>query len=68
MDIAKAVRDAGVVGAGGAGFPTHVKLRIPADKDVDVLIKECCDAEDDDGFVPYERESFQEHNKHHRLK
>ena len=26
MDIAKAVREAGVVGAGGAGFPTHVKL------------------------------------------
>ena len=26
MDIVQAVRDAGVVGAGGAGFPTHVKL------------------------------------------
>ena len=25
-------------------------------EDVDVLIKECCDAEDDDGFIPYERE------------
>jgi len=25
-DIAAAVRDAGIVGAGGAGFPTHVKL------------------------------------------
>ena len=24
-------------------------------EDVDVLIKECCDAEDDDGFIPYER-------------
>ena len=24
-DIIKAVRDGGVVGAGGAGFPTHVK-------------------------------------------
>ena len=23
--------------------------------EVDVLIKECCDAEDDDGFIPYER-------------
>ena len=28
------IRDAGVVGAGGAGFPTHVKL----DADVDTLI------------------------------
>ena len=26
MDIRSAVREAGVVGAGGAGFPTHVKL------------------------------------------
>ena len=25
-------------------------------EDVDVLIKECCDPEDDDGFIPYERE------------
>lgn len=23
-------------------------------EDVDTLIKECCDAEDDDGFIPYE--------------
>ncbi len=25
-DIISSVRDAGIVGAGGAGFPTHVKL------------------------------------------
>ena len=25
-------------------------------EEVDVLIKECCDAEDDDGFIPYECE------------
>lgn len=31
MDILKAVRDAGVVGAGGAGFPTHVKLEAEVD-------------------------------------
>ena len=24
-------------------------------EDVDTLIKECCDEEDADGFVPYER-------------
>ena len=28
-------------------------------EDVDTLIKECCDAEDDDGFIPYERKSQQ---------
>lgn len=34
MDVLKAVRDAGVVGAGGAGFPTHVKL----DAEVDFVL------------------------------
>ena len=27
-------------------------------EDVDTLIKECCDEEDADGFVPYERKLF----------
>ncbi len=31
MTLADAVREAGVVGAGGAGFPTHVKLAAHAD-------------------------------------
>jgi Na+-translocating ferredoxin:NAD+ oxidoreductase RnfC subunit len=30
-DISRAAREAGVVGAGGAGFPTHVKLQARAD-------------------------------------
>lgn len=30
-EIIKKVRDAGVVGCGGAGFPTHVKIAAPAD-------------------------------------
>jgi Na+-translocating ferredoxin:NAD+ oxidoreductase RnfC subunit len=31
LDIAEAVRRAGVIGAGGAGFPTHVKLKAKVD-------------------------------------
>ena len=31
MDIQRAIREAGVVGAGGAGFPTHVKLDAQVD-------------------------------------
>ena len=37
-EIIAAIRDAGVVGLGGAAFPTHVKLKVPADKPVDTLI------------------------------
>jgi len=32
------VRDAGLVGMGGASFPTHVKLSPPKDKPIDVLV------------------------------
>ena len=31
MDLLESIRDAGVIGAGGAGFPTHVKLGSKAD-------------------------------------
>ena len=37
-DIRNAVRDAGIVGQGGAAFPTHVKLSPPADKSIDTVI------------------------------
>ncbi len=32
------VRDSGIVGMGGAAFPTHVKLSPPADKSIDTII------------------------------
>ncbi len=32
------IRDAGIVGMGGATFPTHVKLSPPAEKPIDLLI------------------------------
>lgn len=34
----KIIREAGVVGMGGAGFPTHIKLNPPSDKKIDVCI------------------------------
>ncbi len=37
-EILAAVQDAGIVGLGGAAFPTHVKLKITEGKHCDVLI------------------------------
>ena len=37
-EIISAIQEAGVVGLGGAAFPTHVKLKVPDDKFVDTLI------------------------------
>jgi len=37
-EIIDAIQDAGVVGLGGAAFPTHVKLKVPEGKFVDTLI------------------------------
>ena len=37
-EIIKIVHDAGIVGMGGAGFPTHVKLSPPVDKEIKYVI------------------------------
>jgi len=37
-ELKKIVRKAGIVGLGGAAFPTHVKLSPPADKPIDTFI------------------------------
>jgi electron transport complex protein RnfC len=37
-EIINAIQSAGIVGLGGAAFPTHVKLKIPEGKFVDTLI------------------------------
>ena len=34
MELLEMIKDAGIIGAGGAGFPTHVKLAAKADADV----------------------------------
>ncbi len=36
--IVAAIHAAGIVGLGGAGFPTHAKLKIPDDKQVDTVV------------------------------
>jgi Na+-translocating ferredoxin:NAD+ oxidoreductase subunit C len=38
QDLLQKVKDAGVVGVGGAGFPTHVKLSPPPSAKIDTLI------------------------------
>ncbi len=37
-ELLKKVYNAGIIGIGGAGFPTHVKLKPPADNPVDTLL------------------------------
>lgn len=44
-DIRAAIKEAGVVGMGGAAFPTAVKISPPPDKKVDVLIINGCECE-----------------------
>ncbi|MFC1607615.1 electron transport complex subunit RsxC [Candidatus Latescibacterota bacterium] len=38
QEMRNAVRDAGLVGLGGAAFPTHVKLSPPENKPIDMLV------------------------------
>jgi len=44
-EIINIVREAGIVGLGGAAFPTHVKLTIPEGKKVDFLLINGCECE-----------------------
>lgn len=37
-EVVEAVQDAGVVGLGGAAFPSHVKLSPPEDVEIDVIV------------------------------
>ncbi|NQU27523.1 MAG: electron transport complex subunit RsxC [Candidatus Marinimicrobia bacterium] len=39
------IKDAGIVGLGGAAFPTHVKLAPPKDKKIDTFILNGCECE-----------------------
>ena len=44
-EFLKAVRASGLVGLGGAGFPAHVKLNVPPDKNVDTLVINAAECE-----------------------
>ena len=43
--VREKVREAGVVGLGGAAFPTAVKLSPPKDKSIDTIIINGCECE-----------------------
>lgn len=44
-EILSLIKEAGIVGMGGATFPTHVKLLPPPDKPIDSLIVNGCECE-----------------------
>ncbi len=44
-ELCEAVRESGLVGLGGAGFPSHVKLNVPDDKKIDTLIINAAECE-----------------------
>ncbi len=44
-DLIKAVRKSGLVGLGGAGFPTHVKLNFDQTKGIDTLVVNAAECE-----------------------
>lgn len=43
--IVKAIQDGGLVGLGGAAFPTHVKLSPPDDQQIDLILLNGCECE-----------------------
>lgn len=44
-ELVAAVRKSGLVGLGGAGFPTHIKLNTPPDKKIEYLIINAAECE-----------------------
>ena len=44
-EIVKAVQATGVVGLGGAAFPTHVKMKVPDGKQIDTVVVNGCECE-----------------------
>lgn len=44
-EILEIVKEAGIVGMGGAGFPTHVKLSPKEPEKIDYVIANCAECE-----------------------
>lgn len=44
-EVVQAVQNTGVVGLGGAAFPTHVKLKVPEGKKIDTVVVNGCECE-----------------------
>ncbi|MCU7833751.1 MAG: electron transport complex subunit RsxC [gamma proteobacterium symbiont of Taylorina sp.] len=44
-ELIQAVQNTGMVGLGGAGFPTHVKLSVPEGYSIDTLVVNGCECE-----------------------
>ena len=44
-EIVRAVQETGMVGLGGAAFPTHVKMAVPEGKRVDTVVANGCECE-----------------------
>lgn len=44
-EIIAAVQETGVVGLGGAAFPTHVKMKIPQGRTIDTIVVNGCECE-----------------------
>ena len=51
-DIIFCIREAGIVGMGGAGFPTHVKLSPKEPDKIDYVIANCAECEPSDIRLP----------------
>ncbi len=45
QEIISAVQEMGMIGLGGAGFPTHVKMTVPTGKSIDTVIVNGCECE-----------------------
>jgi len=44
-EVPRLVQEAGIVGLGGAAFPSHVKLRLPEGKKAEFVILNGCECE-----------------------